>query len=89
MVNVISHKDYFSFRKMEFSSNYLVFKPFNGGGSLLLAGANIIDVDSRKVSRNGYKPCILQTKHGDLELLKFQFCAFPFETQIFEKYIPS
>ena len=43
-------------------------------------------IDSRKASRNGYKPRTLQTKYGKLELLKPQFREFPFETKIFEKY---
>mgnify|MGYP003510767734 FL=1 len=42
--------------------------------------------DSRKASRNGYKPRTLLTKYGKLELLKPQFREFPFETQVFEKY---
>ena len=42
--------------------------------------------DSRKASRNGYKPRTLLTKYGELELLKPQFREFPFETQVFEKY---
>ena len=37
-------------------------------------------IDSRKASRNGYKPRTLQTKYGKLELLKPQFREFPFET---------
>ena len=43
-------------------------------------------IDSRKASRNGYKPRTLQTKYGKLELLKPQFREFPFETKVFEKY---
>ncbi len=43
-------------------------------------------IDSRKASRNGYKPLTLQTKYGKLELLKPQFREFPFETKVFEKY---
>ena len=42
--------------------------------------------DSRKASRNGYKLRSLQTKHGELELLKSQFREFPFETEVFQKY---
>jgi len=42
--------------------------------------------DSRKASKNGYKPRTLLTKYGELELLKPQFREFPFETQVFEKY---
>jgi len=43
-------------------------------------------IDSRKASRNGYKPRTLQTKYGKLELSKPQFREFPFETKVFEKY---
>jgi transposase-like protein len=43
-------------------------------------------IDSRKASRNGFKPRTLQTKYGKLELLKPQFREFPFETKVFEKY---
>ena len=42
--------------------------------------------DSRKASRNGYKPRTLLTKYGEIELLKPQFREFPFETQVFDKY---
>jgi transposase-like protein len=55
--------------------------------ALLQAGAQRYErTDSRKASRNGYKPRTLLTKYGELELLKPQFREFPFETQIFEKY---
>ena len=55
--------------------------------ALLQAGAQRYErTDSRKASRNGYKPRTLLTKHGKLELLKPQFREFPFETQVFEKY---
>ena len=55
--------------------------------ALLQAGAKRYErTDSRKASRNGYKPRTLHTKHGELELLKPQFREFPFETQVFEKY---
>jgi putative transposase len=43
-------------------------------------------IDSRKASRNGYKPRTLQTKYGKLDLLKPQLREFPFETKVFEKY---
>ncbi|QCR18026.1 transposase, partial [Methanosarcina mazei] len=55
--------------------------------ALLQAGAQRYErTDSRKASRNGYKPRTLLTKYGEVELLKPQFREFPFETQIFEKY---
>jgi len=55
--------------------------------SLLQSGAQRYErTDSRKASRNGYKPRTLLTKYGELELLKPQFREFPFETQVFEKY---
>lgn len=55
--------------------------------ALLQSGAKRYErTDSRKASRNGYKPRTLRTKHGELELLKPQFREFPFETQVFEKY---
>jgi len=55
--------------------------------ALLQAGAQRYErTDSRKASRNGYKPRTLLTKYGELELLKPQFREFPFETQVFEKY---
>lgn len=55
--------------------------------ALLQAGAQRYErTDSRKASRNGYKPRTLLSKYGELELLKPQFREFPFETQIFEKY---
>jgi putative transposase len=56
-------------------------------GALFQAGAQRYErTDSRKASRNGYKPRTLLTRYGELELLKPQFREFPFETQIFEKY---
>ncbi|AKB35230.1 Mobile element protein [Methanosarcina siciliae C2J] len=55
--------------------------------ALLQAGAQRYErTDSRKASRNGYKPRTLLTRYGELELLKPQFREFPFETQIFDKY---
>lgn len=55
--------------------------------ALLQAGAQRYErTDSRKASRNGYKPRTLLTRYGELELLKPQFREFPFETQVFEKY---
>jgi putative transposase len=55
--------------------------------SLLQAGARRYErTNSRKASRNGYKSRTLLTKYGELELLKPQFCEFPFETQVFDKY---
>ena len=55
--------------------------------ALLQAGAQRYErTDSRKASRNGYKPRSLLTKYGELELLKPQFREFPFETEVFEKY---
>ena len=55
--------------------------------ALLQAGAQRYErTDSRKASRNDYKPRTLLTKYGELELLKPQFREFPFETQVFEKY---
>lgn len=55
--------------------------------ALLQAGAQRYErIDSRKASRNGYKPRTLLTKYGKLELLKPQFREFPFETEVFEKY---
>lgn len=55
--------------------------------ALLQAGAQRYErTDSRKASRNGYKPRTLLTRYGTLELLKPQFREFPFETQVFEKY---
>ncbi|AKB38779.1 Mobile element protein [Methanosarcina siciliae C2J] len=55
--------------------------------ALLQSGAKRYErTDSRKASRNGYKPRTLLTRYGELELLKPQFREFPFETQIFEKY---
>ena len=55
--------------------------------SLLQSGARRYErTDSRKASRNGYKPRTLLTRYGELELLKPQFREFPFETQVFEKY---
>ncbi|KKG10985.1 hypothetical protein EO92_14320 [Methanosarcina sp. 2.H.A.1B.4] len=54
---------------------------------LLQAGAHRYErTDSRKASRNGYKPRTLLTKYGELDLLKPQFREFPFETEVFEKY---
>ncbi|AKB78923.1 Mobile element protein [Methanosarcina horonobensis HB-1 = JCM 15518] len=55
--------------------------------ALLQSGAKRYErTDSRKASRNGYKPRTLLTKYGELELLKPQFREFPFETEVFEKY---
>jgi len=55
--------------------------------ALLQSGAKRYErTDSRKASRNGYKSRNLQTKYGELELLKPQFREFPFETQVFDKY---
>ncbi len=55
--------------------------------ALLQSGAKRYErTDSRKASRNGYKSRTLQTKYGELELLKPQFREFPFETHVFEKY---
>ena len=55
--------------------------------ALLQSGAKRYErTDSRKASRNGYKPRTLLTRYGELELLKPQFREFPFETQVFEKY---
>ena len=55
--------------------------------ALLQAGAQRYErTDSRKASRNGYKPRTLLTKYGELELLKPQFREFSFETQVFDKY---
>ena len=55
--------------------------------ALLQSGAQRYErTDSRKASRNGYKPRTLLTKYGELKLLKPQFREFPFETQVFEKY---
>lgn len=55
--------------------------------ALLQSGAKRYErTDSRKASRNGYKSRTLQTKYGELELLKPQFREFPFETQVFDKY---
>jgi transposase-like protein len=55
--------------------------------ALLQSGAQRYErPDSRKASRNGYKPRTLLTRYGELELLKPQFREFPFETQVFEKY---
>lgn len=55
--------------------------------ALLQSGAKRYErTDSRKASRNGYKLRSLQTKHGELELLKPQFREFPFETEVFQKY---
>lgn len=54
--------------------------------ALLQLMHNVTRTDSRKTSRNGYKPRVLQTKHGELELLKSQFRDFQFETEIFEKH---
>ncbi|AKB76813.1 Mobile element protein [Methanosarcina horonobensis HB-1 = JCM 15518] len=55
--------------------------------ALLQSGAKRHErTDSRKASRNGYKPRTLLTKYGELELLKPQFREFPFETEVFEKY---
>jgi putative transposase len=55
--------------------------------ALLQAGAQRYErTDFRKATRNGYKPRILLTKYGELELLKPQFREFPFETQVFDKY---
>jgi putative transposase len=55
--------------------------------ALLQAGAQRYErTDSRKATRNGYKPRTLLTKYGELELLKPQFREFAFETQVFDKY---
>ena len=55
--------------------------------ALVQSGAKRYErTNSRKASRNGYKPRTLKTKYGELELLKPQFREFPFETQVFEKY---
>jgi transposase-like protein len=55
--------------------------------ALLQSGAKRYErTDSRKVSRNDYKPSNTPTKYRELELLKPQFCEFPFETQVFEKF---
>ena len=55
--------------------------------ALLQAGAQRYErTDSRKATRNGYKPRTLLTKYGGLELLKPQFREFSFETQVFDKY---
>jgi putative transposase len=48
--------------------------------ALFQAGAQRYErTDSRKVSRNGYKPRTLLTKCEELELLKLQFREFPFK----------
>ena len=55
--------------------------------ALLQAGAERYErTDSRRASRNGYKPRTLLTKYGQLELSKPQFREFSFETKVFEKY---
>ena len=36
--------------------------------------------------RNGFKPCTLKTKYGDLVLNKPQYLEKPFESKIFENY---
>ena len=55
--------------------------------ALVQSGAKWYErTNSRKASRNGYKPRTLKTKYGELELLKPQFREFPFETGVFEKY---
>ena len=55
--------------------------------AVLQSGAKHYErTDPRKASRNGYKLRSLQTKHGELELLKPQFHEFPFETEVFQKY---
>ncbi|NLM98366.1 MAG: IS256 family transposase, partial [Halanaerobiaceae bacterium] len=55
--------------------------------ALLQAGAQRYErTDSRKASRNGYKPRTLLTTYGELELLKPQFREFHFQTQIIETY---
>ena len=54
--------------------------------ALLQSDAKCMGGRFSKASRNGYKSRTLQTKHGELELLKPQSREFPFETQVFEKY---
>ncbi|AKB50508.1 Mobile element protein [Methanosarcina barkeri str. Wiesmoor] len=50
--------------------------------ALLQSGAQRYErTASRKASRHGYKSRTLLTKYGDLELLKPQFCEFPFENK--------
>jgi len=89
MVNLFSFiKDYFVDQKagirqlITWFLNLVMEEEF-----FLQSGAQRYErTDSRKASRNGYKPRNLLTKYGELGLLKPQFREFPFETQVLEKY---
>jgi putative transposase len=43
--------------------------------------------DARKAHRNGYKDRSLKTRYGEMILRKPQFREFPFETQVFGRYV--
>lgn len=65
----------------------MVFKPCNEGGSFLQSDAKRYErTDFRKSHRYSFKPRILPTKYGELDLLNPQSREFSFETGVFEKY---